>query len=271
MDERRTRARADTAAVPSAAPGRPPVDLDRFVPSTRSILAGVALVIGGVAAFVLARHTSLFAVRTIEVRGAPPVLERQVRAALAPLVGESLARLDAAAIQARLAPLREIRGLSYDRAFPNTLKVFVRPDPPVAVLRSGRRAWFASADGAVVRPLRRPFPRRWPRVWLPRAAAPTPGADPLPAGAALALRALGDARRARSGLRSAVRTVRAHDGEITFVLRSGLELRLGGPRGVPLKLAVAARLLRTLTNDERERLAYVDLSVPSRPVAGTQP
>ena len=268
MEERHTRSRARAVGLPLGRDTGLRFELDRLVPSTRSIVAGITLLAVGLAGFVLVRQSSLFAVRTIDVVGATPALERQVRAALSPLVGENLAALDGGDIADRLSRLREIRGLRYDRAFPNTLTVFVRPDPPVALLQSGRHAWFVSARGVVVRPLTPPLPRRWPRVWVARAEAPTRPAVELPPRAIAALRALGGARRARSSLRGAVRTVTAEHGRVTFVLRSGLELRLGSASDVGLKLAVAARLLRTLTRGERERIRYVDLSVPSRPVTG---
>ncbi|MBD0347843.1 MAG: FtsQ-type POTRA domain-containing protein [Thermoleophilia bacterium] len=271
VDERPTRPRARAAVVPLRGGAVPRIELDRLVPSTRSILTGIALLVGGIAAFALARQTSMFAIRTIEVQGAPPALERQVRAALAPLVGQSLVALDGDAVGARLARLREVRGVTYDRAFPNTLRIVVRPNPPVAVLRSGRHAWFVSAHGAVLRPLARPFPRRWPRVWVARAEAPSGRAPAVPDRVTMALRALGDARRARSALRPAVRSVRAEAGEVTFVLRSGLQLRLGRANDVALKLAVAARLLRALAKHERATIRYLDVTVPSRPVAGRNP
>jgi hypothetical protein len=54
-------------------------------------------------------------------------------------------------------------------------------------------------------------------------------------------------------------------GELIFRLRSGLELRLGDPTDVRLKLAIARRALGRLPAGA----AYVDVSVPERPVAGT--
>jgi len=56
-------------------------------------------------------------------------------------------------------------------------------------------------------------------------------------------------------------------GELTLRLRSGLELRLGAPTDVRLKLAIARRALRVLPPGS----AYVDVSVPGRPVAGPNP
>jgi hypothetical protein len=49
-----------------------------------------------------------------------------------------------------------------------------------------------------------------------------------------------------------------------FHLRSGLELRLGDPTDVRLKLAIARRALAALPTGA----TYVDVSVPERPVAG---
>lgn len=65
-----------------------------------------------------------------------------------------------------------------------------------------------------------------------------------------------------------VSTVRWRSDRLTFVLRSGTELRLGSGTHLRLKLAVAARILRILPSGERQRLGYVDLSVPSQTVVG---
>jgi hypothetical protein len=85
-----------------------------------------------------------------------------------------------------------------------------------------------------------------------------------------AVRGAAEARRARSTLWPELRKVRADVGVLTFALRSGIELRLGAVRDVALKLAVAAEVLRALPGRERQRLAYLDLSVPGWPVAGTK-
>ena len=53
------------------------------------------------------------------------------------------------------------------------------------------------------------------------------------------------------------------------MLRSHVELRLGNARDVALKLAVADRVLATLTPDERQKIRYLDIALPSRPVTGT--
>ena len=53
-------------------------------------------------------------------------------------------------------------------------------------------------------------------------------------------------------------------GELTLVLRNGVELRLGDSRDLPVKLEVARRVLPQLAGFG----GYLDVSVPDRPVAG---
>ena len=71
-----------------------------------------------------------------------------------------------------------------------------------------------------------------------------------------------------------VHAVRSEEGELTFVLSSTdgerPELRLGEPADVGLKLAVGALVLRSLSAEERADLAYLDVSLPDRPVAGSK-
>jgi hypothetical protein len=52
----------------------------RFAPSGRSLAIGAALVLLAGGLYVLARETSMFAVRSIEVDGAAPALATEVRA-----------------------------------------------------------------------------------------------------------------------------------------------------------------------------------------------
>ena len=59
-----------------------------------------------------------------------------------------------------------------------------------------------------------------------------------------------------------IRSVRLVDREASLTLASGVEVILGRPSELPLKLAVVARIL-PLTSDVR----YLDVSVPERAVA----
>jgi hypothetical protein len=101
------------------------------------------------------------------------------------------------------------------------------------------------------------------RIWVKRAAT-------VVAGGFLAADAGGTAARAlalASRFPARIATASLAHGELVFRLRSGLELRLGEPTDVRLKLAIARRALRRLPAGS----AYLDLGVPGRPVAGPDP
>jgi cell division protein FtsQ len=235
----------------------------RFLPSGRSILAGLALVALAGGAYAAARQTSMFAVGRIEVSGGTPDLRAQVRHELAAVHGTSLLALDGAALERRVESLPTVVSARYDRAFPHTLRLTVVPEVPVAVLHRGAETWLLSGRGRVVKriqPRTRPF---LPRIWVPRATEVAAGAFVQPDGAGRAARAL--ALGARFPGRIATAAI-AH-GELVLRLRSGIELRLGQPADVRLKLAVARRALRDLPAGS----VYLDVSVPGRPVSGTQP
>jgi hypothetical protein len=59
--------------------------------------------------------------------------------------------------------------------------------------------------------------------------------------------------------------VRERGSELTFVLRSGLEVRLGDLGDLRLKLAIARRILQAVGADATTT-GYLDVSVPERPV-----
>jgi cell division septal protein FtsQ len=255
-------ARARAAVIPlekAAARGA----LLRLLPTGRSILLGFALVLGAAGLYALARVTPMFALQRIEVQGARPALAARVRAALAPLRGTSLLALDGSQVEQRLASLTDVASGSYDRAFPHTLRVVVRPERAVAIARHGADAWLVAASGRVLSPSGPHAHPELPRVWL--------ASEPPQVGALLtdrfglrAVRALSLAGESR--LPNRVRTVRAQDHELTFLLGSGLDLRLGDLHAVRLKLAIAARILPGLRG-----YRYLDVSVPVRPVAGMNP
>ena len=238
--------------------------LTRLLPSGRSIAGGFLLLALAVGAYVGARTSAVFAIERIDVQGLPPADAASARRALAPLEGRTLVGLRRQDLERRLAPLPGVLSFEYDRAFPHTLVVRVAPELPLAVLRHGDESWLVSRRGRVVRKIPLGMRLDLPRVWVPRRVAVAAGTTlPEDAGGG-AVRALGLLLAADSGVRA--RTVRM-TGELTYVLRSGIELRLGSPRAAELKLAVAATILPRLDPG----VEYLDVSVPTRPVAGADP
>lgn len=250
--------RARTAVAPRS---RAAPRLGRFLPSPRSLAVGFGLLALAGGLYGVARETSAFAVDSVVVEGGSPQVRADVRRAAADLRGTSLLALDGAALVRRVEALPTVVSAGYDRAFPHTLRITVVPERPVAVIRQGSKAWLISARGRATAGVQVHAAPQLPRVWVPRSTHVVVGGF-LPsnhAGAiarSLALAAHFPARIAGARLR--------RDG-LSFRLRSGLELRLGDPTDIRLKLAIAARALRVLPPGS----AYLDVAVPGRPVAGS--
>jgi cell division septal protein FtsQ len=239
----------------------------RVLPSGRSLLIGFAIVAGAAGLYLVARSTPMFALSRVEVEGAPPAVAAHVRAALAPLEGQSLLALDTAELERRLGLLPEVAGFGFDRDFPHTLRVIVRAEHPVAVARRGSKAWLVAASARVIAALPAHARPGLPRIWLAHSGEPEVGTPITDRFGLRAVRTLSLARLEH--FRGRVRMVRAREHDLTFLLASGLELRLGDLRAIRLKLAIASRILPSI--HAQGGYAYVDVSVPERPVAGTNP
>jgi cell division protein FtsQ len=237
------------------------LDLVRFVPSGRSLLATFGILAAAALAYWLAYSTPLFAVHKVVVRGAPPALQREVTRTTQDLVGRSLVSIDPAEVEGTLRELPAVAGASVDRAFPNTLVVKIAPERAVAVIRSGTSAWLATGAGKVIREIPVGTERGMPRLWLRRGATIRLGGE-IPAGLVPATRALAAADVA--GLGGRVKGVRTTGEQLTLVLRRGTEVRLGRAADIGLKLVIARRVLALVDSDT----TYVDVSVPQAAVAG---
>ena len=216
-----------------------------------------------VGAYFAARETSTFAVRTISVSGGTPAVQRQVRAALAPLLGRSLLALNGSALEHTVDALPTVVSTTYDRSFPHTLRVRVVPEVAVAVLHRGKEAWLVSGRGRAIREIKTGTRLGLPRIWVPTAADVSAGGFLSPNQGGTAARVLALA----AGFPARFTTVSLSHGELTMELRLGVELRLGEPVDVRLKLAIARRALRVLPPGS----TYLDVAVPQRPVAGSNP
>ena len=150
--------------------------------------------------------------------------------------------------------------VGFDRAFPHTLRVTVVPEIPTAVLRQGARSWLAAAGGKIVSELDRGARPALPRIWLGRGVDVRVG-ERLSGQQLAAVRAV--APLGARPLPVRVASVRASAKELTLVLRSGIELRLGDGSDRDVKLEVARRILPLLGGSP----GYLDVSVPERPVA----
>jgi hypothetical protein len=141
--------------------------------------------------------------------------------------------------------------------------VVVTQERPVLLLRRGRDAWIVSARGRVLRTVTRPRLSSLPRTWVPRSTRVDVGATLPAAAGGLAAAALAPLAGAR--FPGGVHVVRTRPGDLTLVLRTGVEIRLGDPGDLRLKYAIARRILTTL--DSAATPTYLDVSVPERPVS----
>jgi cell division septal protein FtsQ len=258
-------ARALLSALPARGLAPRGWSLSRALPSGAALVVGFGLLAGGALCYVLARETTVFAVRSVVVSGAPPRVAAHVRAALRPLDGRNLLRIDSAAVERRLEPLSDVASVSFDRDFQHTLRLVVTPAHSVAVLRRGPSAWIVSSDGRVIRSASMSAAPRLPRIWVAHATAVDVGTAVGDEDAARAIRAVAVARAQGLGVR--IHSVRSSPDELTFVLASGLELRFGEDSALAEKVAVARRILLVAGSTS----GYIDIAVPTRPVAGGDP
>jgi cell division septal protein FtsQ len=241
--------------------------LNAALPSGRTIALLFAALATAVGLYALARESTLFAIRTVEVNGGPPALSRQVGAAVRSYKGRSLVGLDGAAIERSILAIPDVQTVRIDRDFPNTLRVFVKRELSVAILRSGQDAWLIAASDKIVR---RVTPGRFlklPRIWAPRSVAIAVAAPIADRSVRTAVKVLAELRRAGSKL--SLTNVVASDGTLTLVTSSRIELRFGDATQTALKLAVVEKILADLGPAPAGSIGYLDVSLPSRPVAGT--
>src|SRR5205814_1756858 len=113
---------------------------------------------------------------------------------------------------------------------PSRRWIAIVPETPVAVLHRGTETWLVSARARVIArlvPGARPL---LPRIWVPTAAPVTVGSFLVPDYGGTAARTLGLVQHFPARIATATL---AH-GELTFALRSGVEVRFGAPMDVRL-------------------------------------
>jgi cell division protein FtsQ len=255
--------------LPRKMPGSRRVDVLRLVPSGRSLVVGAVLILLAAAFYALARGTSMFALQRVEVAGASPELAAEVKTLLRSYDGRSLVAVDGAAVEQRVAGLAAVRSAVVDRSFPHTLRVRVIPELAVAVLRRGADSWLVSARGRVIAAIELGEKRALPRIWLPPTTDIQVGALLADDPGGLAARSL--AAFVGSGFPKKISFVRALDGQITLGLLGGLEVHLGAPVDLRLKIAIAHGLLPGFASPSEGGPDYLDVAVPERPVAGRNP
>jgi cell division septal protein FtsQ len=155
-----------------------------------------------------------------------------------------------------------------NRDFPHTIRVVVRLERPVAVVRRADDAWLISARGRVMAQLEPGDLAHLPRVWLPPGDGLGLGAYLLPEDGAAAVAALA---RVPELFPARIDAARGTPDDLVIVLGTKTEIRLGEASELRLKLAVAATVLRELGPSAGRELEYLDVSLPTRPAGLPKP
>jgi POTRA domain, FtsQ-type len=236
----------------------------------KPVAVGAAIAALALVAYLVARDTSVFAVRTIDVHAGSPRIKAEVEKTLTSEFGRSLLRVDEGALTRRLEALPDVLFAKFERSFPSTLEVTVYGERAVLLVRQGAKSWVVSARGRVMRKVVDPRRSRLPRLWLPKSIEVSAGETlPLDEGRMAAAAVAPIARRAYPG---GVRAVVTGPEALTLVLGKGTQVRLGDLGDLRLKLAIARRILHVAATNGDTTPVYVDVSVPERPVlAAPQP
>jgi hypothetical protein len=233
---------------------------------TLAVVSGLVVSAGGL--YAVGRETSIFAVQTIRVSGGSRRVQAEVRHALAPELGRSLIGISGSDVARRVDPISDVVSVRFDRAFPHTLHVTIRPERGVLLVRQRSAGWVVSSLGRVMRAVKTTKKSSLPRLWLPADVTVQVGERlPLFDGT---LAAAAVAPIAPGAFHGGVRSVVSKSDELTLVLGSGTQIRLGDIGDLHLKLTIARRIITIAKSDGVAPAgAYVDVSVPERPVLGS--
>jgi cell division septal protein FtsQ len=231
------------------------------------LLGAIAIVLLPLGYWALA-HSSVFAASQVAVTGATPRVDALVRTAVSQdVAGESLLRVDASSLAARIEAIPDVKLAHVDRAFPHTVAVSVVMERPAGLVRAGKASYVVSVDGRVLRAAAK-APEALPRLLLPASAQPAPGHTVATPEMRSALRVLAVVPHRFPESIARLKKVFASRGGVVAVFGHGLQVQLGTTGSLDVKLRVAARVLGRMGASIRRSVAYVNVSAPARPTVG---
>lgn len=176
----------------------------------------------------------LLAVRQVSVTGASRLGQQQILAAAGIATGTPLARLDTAAVAARVRLLRPVADVSVTRDWPHGVRVRIAERQPVAGVRQGQTVLLLDRGGVAFASAGS-FP-----VGVVPLVVDRPGPNDSATRAALSvLQALPTGLRARLGSLSA-----ASPEQVELLLADGRTVVWGGAGGAAQKVPAVEALLR---------------------------
>jgi cell division protein FtsQ len=220
------------------------------------VLAAVLAVLAA-AAYGISR-SPLLAVDTVTVRGTAHLTAAQVQAAAGVHDGDAMVWIDTATAVAGMEALPYVRDARIEREWPHTVRLTVHERTPAAWIDGPGAKAVVDGTGRVLEVVDAP-PAGMPQLVGAR-VVPPPGGR---ADAVAAARVAGTLTRlAVTGVASVATTP---DQGVVVQMAAGPQLRLGRATQIAVKLRAA---LAVLANTQDAPPAYVDVSVPTNPVAG---
>ena len=215
-------------------------------------------VLGALALLAYAASISPFlAVNTVTVRGARHTKVAQLLKAAGVAKGDALFWLSTDDAVKGLRAVPYVRRAQVTKEWPDTVHLTVTERTPAAWAEGSTGKVLVDGDGRVLEVVDAP-PPGLPQL-LGLTAVPAPGGTVVPDGPARAAGALPPL--AAGGTRS----VTGADGSLTMQLANGAEVRLGDATQLRAKIAAAVAVLGAMGD---QPVHYVDVSVPTNPVAG---
>jgi cell division septal protein FtsQ len=228
----------------------------------RLIVTGLILCILAAAYWFWFRGSSFVAVEDVKIEGAEqaPQIESALRGAAE---GQSTLDFDMAALEQAVAGDPLVGDIAVEADFPSGVLIDVELRTPAGYL--GAEGAVVAGDGTVLE-----------RVGERPEGVPSIELEDKEAGAVAGDAATGDALAASKVLGAAPQALAVQINEaavggefgVTVDIGPGLELRFGSPSEAALKWRAAAAVL---ASPKFDGAAYLDLSVPKRPVAGGVP
>ena len=199
----------------------------------------------------------LLAVDTVQVRGTAHVTPAQVANAAGVHDGDAMVWIDTGAAVAGIEALPYVRDATLRRDWPHRVRITVHERTPAAWLDGPTGKALVDGTGRVLETIGA-APPAMPQL-LGAKRVPAPGATIDAVGAARVAGAL-------TGLAAAGTTsVEATDHGVVLHLASGPEVRMGDATQIGVKIRAA---LAVLEASQGVPVSYVDVSVPTNPVAG---
>jgi cell division protein FtsQ len=202
-------------------------------------------------------RSPLLAVDTVTVTGASHLTAEQVLDAAGVHEGDALVWLDTGAAVSGIEALPYVRGATLRREWPDTVRITVHERTPAAWVDGPAGKALVDRTGRVLETVEA-APPAMPQL-LGATLVPPPGGTIDAVGAARV--AGGLTALAAAGTTS----VEATDHGIVLHLASGTEVRMGEATQVGVKIRAAFAVLDAM---QHAPPAYVDVSVPTNPVAG---